>query len=98
MSSNLTPIDISSIPELVRLAEEVAITRKPRELIRERKTLAILIPPTATARSKKKLGSTHADVEAFRSAAGSWRDVDVEQFKKNVSDSRKMSTRLTIKL
>ena len=53
MTADPTPIDISNHPDLLRLAEEVEATKKPRELKRDRKTVAILIP-VGTARTSKK--------------------------------------------
>ena len=44
MSSNLTPIDISNIPELLDLVEEVEATKTPRELKRDDKVVAVLSP------------------------------------------------------
>ena len=41
MSSNLTPIDISKMPDLLDLVEEVEATKKPRELMLDNKTAAI---------------------------------------------------------
>jgi len=43
-----TPIDVTNIPELVRIAEEVEATKKSRELRRANKTLAVLMPAGAT--------------------------------------------------
>src|SRR5260370_28574193 len=37
------PIDISNIPELARIAEEVEATKTPRELKRENKTVAVIV-------------------------------------------------------
>jgi hypothetical protein len=39
-----TAIDITNIPELVRLAEEVEATNRPRELRRDNTPIAILMP------------------------------------------------------
>ena len=44
MSSNLTPIDISNMPDLLDLVEEVKVTKKPRELKRDDKVVAVLSP------------------------------------------------------
>ena len=44
MSSNLTPIDISNMPELLDLVEEVEATKTPRELKRDDKVVAVLSP------------------------------------------------------
>lgn len=73
-----TSIDISNMPELVRIAEVVEATKTPRELKRESKTVAMIIPAT-NARPKKKREKTKADYEAFKAAAGSWKDIDAEQ-------------------
>lgn len=42
--SQPTPLDITNMPELVRLAEEVEATKKPRVLKRDNTALAILMP------------------------------------------------------
>jgi len=44
MSSTLTPIDISNIPVPLDLVEEVEATKKPRELKRDDKVVAVLSP------------------------------------------------------
>ena len=93
-----TPIDITTIPELVRIAEEVAATKTPRELKRENKTVAVIMPaPKATA--KKKREKTKADFEAFLSAAGGWKDVDTERLLKDIyEDRRRTNSRSPVKL
>ena len=98
MSSSLTPIDISNFPELVRIAEEVNNTKKSRVLTVSRRTLAVLMPAETAGKSKEKRGKTKADYEAFRKAAGSWEDMDVEKFKADISTSRKLSTRPLVNL
>jgi hypothetical protein len=98
MNAHVTPIDISNNPELMRLAEEVARTKKPRELMRDRETVAILMPATAKAKPKKKRVKTQADYEAFRAAAGSWKDMVVEKFKADIYESRRLGSRPPIKL
>jgi hypothetical protein len=98
MHTHVTPIDIRNNPELMRLAEEVARTKKPRELMRDRETVAILMPATAKDKPKKKRVKTQADYEAFRAAAGSWKDMDVEKFKADIYESRRLGSRPPIKL
>ena len=86
------------MPELARIAEEVAATKIPRELKRENKTVAVIVPVKKSA-SKKKREKTKADYEAFKSAAGGWKGlVDTEQLKKDIYESRRLSTRPPIKL
>ena len=42
---------------------------------------------------------SEADYEAFKSAAGGWKDlVDTEKLKRDISESRKISTRPPIEL
>ena len=45
MAPDHASIDIRHIPELVRLAEQVCATRRPRMLRRDQQELAILMPP-----------------------------------------------------
>jgi len=52
MHTHTTPIDISNNPELMRLAEEVARTKKPRELVRDSKPVAMLMPMAAVKKAK----------------------------------------------
>ena len=72
MSGQLTPIDISNIPDLVRIAEEVEATNKPRVLKRDNTPIAILTPVKKNQSSKAK---SKAIKEAL-SLAGAWGDRD----------------------
>lgn len=97
MTTDLGPIDISSIPELVRIAEEVEITKKPRKLMRDRKTLAILVPVNSAPKAKNR-ARTKADYEAFLSAAGGWKDIDTDKLVANIYATRKRSNRSPVNL
>lgn len=98
MHTHVTPIDIRTNPELMRLAEEVARTKKPRELMRDKETVAILMPaPTKRIRRKMRV-KTKEDYEAFQAAAGSWKDMDVEKFKAALYESRRLGSRPPLKL
>ena len=72
MSNTLTPIDISTMPDLARIAEEVATTKKPRELKRDNQTVAVLMP-IAPAKKAKTV------YEASLAAIGSWSDLDADE-------------------
>lgn len=93
-----TPIDITTNPELLRIAEEVAATKTPCELKRDNTTVAVITPVPPTRKAKKRREKTKADYEAFKSAAGGWKDIDVEKFKADIYANRKISTRPPIKL
>src|SRR5438309_1678870 len=54
--SQPTPLDITNIPELVRIAEEVEATKKPRVLKRDNTPIAML-PPVKRKQSKKAIKS-----------------------------------------
>ena len=86
MSSHLTPLDISNMPDLVRLAEEVAITKKPRELKRDNQTVAVLTP-VAPAKKAKTV------YEASLAAIGSWSDLDADELIANIHRWRKEGSR-----
>src|SRR5258708_19792062 len=59
--SHLMPIDISNMPDLVRIAEEEEATNKPRVLKRDNTPLAILTPV-------KKKQSHHARTKPVKKA------------------------------
>jgi hypothetical protein len=54
MSSNIAPIDISNMPELLDLVEEVKATKTPRELKRDNKVVAVLSPVVQKARATQE--------------------------------------------
>jgi hypothetical protein len=53
MSSNITPIDISNMPDLVRLVEDMKHTKEPRLLNKGSAPVAMLVP-MATAKERHK--------------------------------------------
>ena len=86
MSSHLTPLDISNMPDLVRLAEEVAITKKPRELKRDKQTVAVLMPVEPATKAKTVY-------EASLGAIGSWSDLNADELIANIYRWRKEGSR-----
>ena len=92
-----TPIDITTIPGLARIVEEVEATKTPRELKRENKTVAVIMP-SRKAPAKQKREKTKADYEAFKSAAGSWKDVDTDTLIKNIYEQRRRSNKPPIEV
>ena len=91
-----TPIDISNIPELVRIAEEVEATKTPRELRRANKTVAVLMPAGATGQRGSHLHKrniwTHYDPQrvkaALKQSAGALQGVDREELLSNLASQR----------
>ena len=88
MTREAARIDISTMPDLARLAEEVARTRTPRVLRRGDEDLAILSPTTPKRRRRGKR-VTEEDIAASLAAAGSWKElVDGEQLKRELDAAR----------
>jgi hypothetical protein len=95
--SHPTPIDITTIPDLARIVAEVEATKKPRELRRENRIVAVIAPAKSTPANKKR-GKTKADYEAFKSAAGGWKDIDTDKLIENIYASRRRSNRPPVKI
>ena len=98
MDEDMSYIDISDVPDLLRLVEEVRTTRRPHILRKNSEDLAVLMPVTS-ARHRNKRARTRADYEAFRAAAGGWKGlVDTDKLVDDIYESRKISTRPPIEL
>ena len=91
-------VDISDAPELLRLAEEVRASREPRLLRRNGEDLAVLTPLAHAPRRRHTRTKTSADLETFRSSAGSWENVDTDRLIADIYASRERSTRPPIEL
>jgi hypothetical protein len=97
MAKERKAVDISDMPELLRLAEEVQATNEPYVLQREGKEIAAVVP-LKPARRKERT-KTEADYEAFRSSAGAWRDlVDTDRLIEDIYESRRILSRPPVEL
>ena len=83
-------VDVSENPELRRLAEEVASSGNPVVLADGVRDLATVSPASGSNRAMI-LKPSKADVLASQKAAGSWVDVDVEEFMRYVYEGRQSS-------
>ena len=90
MTKELKPIDITNVPELLRIAEEVGATGEPRLLRKDHVDLAVVMPITRPARRSRRTTSA-ADIAAFNSAAGSWSEVDTDKLVEDIYESRRSS-------
>ena len=100
MTKELTAIDVTNAPELLRLAEEVRRSGQARVLRRDSEDLAMLVP---VAHPKKRRGRTKGyskeDDDAFLASAGGWKgNVDVERFLADNYESRRRSTHPSVDL
>jgi hypothetical protein len=96
MSSNLTPIDISNQPDILRLAEEVQATRTPRVLKRDSESIAVVMPlATALPRQGEDVWK-HYDTKRVRKAlqesAGALAGVDKERLLGDIAAERTQKT------
>ena len=90
MVAEPVPLDVSTMPELAALAEEVRRTGTPRVLRRDGEDVALLLPPRGRrGRRTKPAGMTEAQREAFLGAFGGWKDlVDGEELKRQLKAAR----------
>lgn len=98
MTSDYTPIDISNVPDLLKLAEDVRQTRRPRILRRADEDIAVLMPVQKAPRKTTKHTPTKEDIAAFEAAAGGWAEVDIDRFLADNARSRQLSSRPPVEL
>jgi hypothetical protein len=79
----MAPIDISNMPDLLDLVEEVEATKKPRELRRDNKPVALLSP---ISENKEKW-------ENIKAVFGSWSDLDADALIANIYRWREEGSR-----
>lgn len=88
MAEEHKPIDISGIPELLRIVEEVRLSRRPRVLRRDREDVAVVVPMPAKSRRTRR-APTPEDRAATLAAAGGWKDlVDANELKEQLAAAR----------
>jgi hypothetical protein len=97
MAERLKALDISNMPDVRRLAEEVSATRESRILRSSNGDLA-LVSPLAKSTRRHGRGKTEADLSAFRSAAGGWKDVDTDRLTEDIYETRRRSNRPPVEL
>ena len=92
MAEHAKPFDITDYPDLLRLAEEVRQSQEPRVLRAGNQDLAVVMPLSPRPTRRRKIKSP-ADYDAFRSAAGSWADVDTDRLVEEIYATRRRSNR-----
>jgi hypothetical protein len=83
-----TPIDITNIPELVRIAEEVETTNKPRLLKSDNTPIALLTP----LKKKQPRQATSKAIKETLALAGAWGERDWEEVEAELDRIRHEST------
>lgn len=95
MASEHEIIDISNIPELLRLVEAMRQRNTSAVLTNGTEDVAV-VTPVGEDRSKRKHKrlKTQADHDAFIQAAGSWKGlIDAEEFKASIRERRMTANR-----
>lgn len=87
MAATLDAIDISEMPELLALVEQLRAAGAPRVLKRGDEEIAVLTPIESPAEFPWR-SPTAEDYEAFRAAAGGWKDFDAEGFLREIYAAR----------
>jgi hypothetical protein len=90
MAHEIEPMDVSALPELLRIAEEVGRSGEARMLRRNGEDLAVVIPAGKRS-SRARKPKSHEDLEAFRAAAGTWADADTAKLVEDIYESRRSS-------
>ena len=88
MAKELTPIEISNFPDVLRIVEEARTSKRGIVLTRDAEELAIVLPVAAKPTRRRRVVSD-ADRAAVLSAAGGWKGlVDVDEFMAEVRSAR----------
>lgn len=98
MAEHAKSIDISDVPEILRLAEEVRRAGEPRILRKDGEDLAVVVPLPEPASKRRGRTKTEADYEALRRAAGGWSDVDTDKLIADIYEDRRRSSRPPVEL
>ena len=93
MASEYPSVDISNTPELLKLAEDVRKTNRPRVLRRADEDIAVIAPVKKTTKRSPFQKKSKADIDAFLASAGGWKDVDTDRLKADIYESRRLSTK-----
>jgi len=93
MSRQIIPIDASNLPDLLKVAEEVNMTKTPRLIKRNGENLALLLPTgKKTTYPQKRTIWTHYNPQKVRAAlqqsAGALQGVDRKELLRDLADQR----------
>lgn len=98
MHEKIEPIDVTDrTPELRKLAEDVREARHPFVLRIDGEDVAIVAPAHRIERRATREKSA-ADMAAFWSSFGGWKDVDTDKLIEDIYASRRISTRPPVDL
>jgi hypothetical protein len=82
------PTEVGELPDVLRLAEAVRESEKPLLLQRSGEAVAVVIPVALAEDFGLRGPITAEDIQAFRAAAGAWKDVDTDKLLEDIYESR----------
>jgi len=87
-----------SLSSALRLAEEVRRSNTPRVLRADDRDVAVVVPLAESPKCTGKRAKTDADYRAFLDSAGSWGDMDTDEFKRYIRERRDAGSRPPVEL
>jgi hypothetical protein len=81
-------VDVSEMPEVIRLIEAASKSGKSIELKRGSDVVATLSTTPSEPGAFARRAMTEAQIASLRSAAGSWKEFDSEAFLKHIYEER----------
>ena len=91
-------LDITHNPDLLRVAEEVRRSKTLRVLRAHDEDIALVMPVADRPKRRSRRATSEADYQAFLASAGSWADVDVDEFKRYIRERRDAGDRPPVEL
>ncbi|HLH62612.1 MAG TPA: hypothetical protein VKV20_13090 [Ktedonobacteraceae bacterium] len=99
MQEEIKHIDISRLPELIRIVDEMLASKEPRILSRDDEDVAVLMPVASAPEHPIEEQKSKADYEAFLASAGSWKGlIDPDKLIADIYESRRLSTKPPVEL
>ena len=99
MAAERRVIDVEDLADFVRLVEEVRDSQESRVIRRAGEAVAVISPLRPNRRRRHQRVITEGDLDALRSAAGSWGDhIDIDKFLEDVYAARDLDDRPPVEL
>ena len=98
MAKEITRLTLEEFAANVTAVFDRVVTHKEPVLVEKSDGGKAVIRPVLRGRAGRKRGITAEDYDAFLSSAGGWKDVDTEALKKDIYESRSLSSRAPVEL
>ena len=89
MARELAPVDISTMPDVLRLVDAVQRKRLPQRLQRGAEDVAILVPARAHRRRRQDKKRSSQEAAAVLATSGAWQGlIDPDQLKRELNEAQ----------